>query len=209
MDNEKNDVELDGAEIFSDWETLVGAADGPKKNDIDALNLDNLMMGGDETHWLQLFQKTNLLGMDLIALKAVPNYVHDFKAEQTQLKAQSYLFLVGLVQTHANELRVAGLSEDQIDNLNKGILPINWTVHLKYPVSYGGVISANNLVLMPHQPFHEELHHFLNRQLVTDAGVITPPVLYVPVPKSAVYVPFNSSEMPSSVIHFEPAGGSK
>ena len=208
MQDEKNPV-LDGADIFSDWDKLVTDQSSTPKSETTELSLDALMTDGGDAHWLEMFRNTNLFGMDLVALKLIPNYVHDFKMEQAQLKTQTQVFLIDLVNAHSNELRIAGLSEDQIEHLAKGDLPINWTVHLKYPVAYGGVITANNLVLMPHQPFHEELHHFLNRQIVTDAGFITHSILYVPAPKGVVYVPFSSNDMPDKVIHFETNGGSK
>ena len=209
MQDEDKNTELNGADVFSNWDQLMGGQGEASSPEIDALSLDNLMVDGGDAHWLALFQKTNLSDMDLVALKLVPNYDHDFQMEQAQLKSQMHLFLADLTNAHLNELRVAGLSEDQIGNLSKGILPVNWTVHLKYPVAYGGTIAMNNLVLIPQQPFHEELHHFLNRQLLTDAGVINPPVLYVPAPKTPVYVPFGSKDMATQVLHFETMGGTK
>ena len=211
MTNDNKENELNGADVFSDWNTLIASPDpGAKQNDDAGLDMANLMTGStDENYWLELFQKTNLSGMDLVALKLIPNYEHDFKAEQAQTKVQARVFLLGLAHLHRNDLRVAGLSEDQIDGLSNGIVPINWTVHLKYPVAYGGTITPNNFVLMPHHPFHEELHHFINQQIISDAGVITPATLYVPAPKSAVYVPFGSNEMPDKIIHFETVGGAK
>ena len=98
-------------------------------------------------------------------------------------------------------MRVAGLSEKQLEDISKGNLPINWTIHLKYPLSYGGTISIENLVLIPHYPFHEELHLFVNQQIVTDAGIMSPATLYMPVPKSAVYVPFGANEIADHVVH--------
>ncbi len=210
MTNNDKEIELNGEDIFSNWNSLIGTQDSPKKQSEEMeLSLDNLMTDGGEAHWLELMQKTNLSGMDLVALKVIPNYIHDFKSEYAQLKVQSRLFLLSVTQVHRNELRVAGLSEDQIDGLVNGIIPVNWTIHLKYPVAYGGTITLNNFVLMPHHPFHEELHHFINQQIVTDAGVMTPSTLYVPTPKSDVYIPFGSNEMPSKIIHFESIGGLK
>ncbi len=210
MTDNKQDNELNGADVFADWNSLIASPQTAPKQDDFGLDLGNLMTGSsDENYWLQLFQKTNMSGMDLVALKLIPNYDHDFKAEQAQTKVQARVFLLELSHEYRNDLRVAGMSEDQIDGLSNGIVPVNWTVHLKYPVAYGGTITANNFVLMPHHPFHEELHHFINQQIVTDAGVMSPATLYVPTPKSAVYVPFGSTEMPDKIIRFEVAGGAK
>ena len=208
MNDTNKMVELDGADVFADWNNMMGSDPTPKANDGD-FSLDNLMTDGGDDHWLQIFRETNLCDMDLVALTAMPAYVHEFKTEQAQMRAQAHIFLLNLANTHMNDLRVAGLSDDQINALTAGTLPINWTIHLKYPVAYGGTITPDNLVLMPQHPFHEDLHHFINRQIVSDAGIITPTTLYVPVPKSAVYVPFASNEMATQVIHFKMTGGDK
>ena len=201
--NKKNDVELDGAEIFADWSQLMGAEPPKKESEALDFSLDNLELEGGDAHWLKVFQEANLPDMDLMALQLVRGYVHDFKEEQALLKEKSKFFLLHLAEKHVNELRVAGLSEEQIDRVLKGILPINWTVHLKYPLAYGGKIKPDCFVLMPQYPFHEELHHFVNQQMVTDAGVMTPATLYMPVPKSAVYVPFGAGKKADKVIHVE------
>ena len=208
--NENKEIELNGADIFSDWNTLIESPQQTQKQ-VDDLGLDlgNLMTDSGETNWLEKFHKTNLSGMDLIALKLIPTFTHDFIKERGQLKIQTRIFLLDLATTHQNDLRVAGLSEDQIQGLANGLLPINWTVHLKYPVAYGGTIIANNLVLIPEHPFHEELHHFINQQTISDAGIITPATLYVPCPKTPVYIPFGTSEMADKVIHFETVGAIK
>ena len=88
-----------------------------------------------------------------------------------------------------NDLRAAGISEENIFYLTKGILPVNWTVHLKVPPLYGGQAQPENLVLMQSQPFHEQIHDFINRQVLTEAGVGRPKILYVPTPVGKVYIP--------------------
>ena len=202
--NNKNDVELDGAEIFADWSQLMGSAE-PEKKESEALDfsLDNLEFEGGDAHWLKAFQEANLPDMDLVALQLVRAYEHDFKAEMAQLKEKSKFFLVHLAETHVNELRVAGMSEEQIALISKAILPINWTVHLKYPLAYGGAIKPEYFSLVPQYPFHEAIHHFINQQMITDAGVMTPAILYMPVPKSAVYVPFGAGEKADHVVRLD------
>ena len=205
MNPEKTSMtELEGTDVYSDWDSLMSApsSSAPKSSEAD-LTLDNLIGGNGDTEWLSIFQKTNLPGMDLVALNLFPGYVYDFGRDQHLMNTQVRNFLLMLPIEHLNELRVAGLSEDQIANISGGILPINWTVHLKYPLAYGGTIEKDNLVLIPHHPFHEELHHFVNQQIVTDAGVISPHVLYMPVPKGTVYVPFAETNMASEVKHIQ------
>ena len=205
MTNDKNEnIELDGAEVFSDWSQLMGEnAPSKKEGESFDFSLDNLQTDNGDAHWLEIFQTTNLPDMDLVALNLVRTYIHDFKTEHTKFKENSRAFLLSLPNTHLNELRVAGLSHNQIENMAKGILPINWTIHLKYPLAYGGTITENNFVLIPHYPFHETLHLFINQQMLTDAGVISPATLYMPVPKSAVYVPFGTNEITDHVVHPE------
>lgn len=199
--------ELDGTEIFSNWDQLVQSdAKTSGTSEILDMALDNLAVDGGDAHWLSLFQKTNLPDMDLVAMRVIRFYARDLVAEEQQLKNQLPVFLSELVKKHMDDLRVAGLSEEQIIDLGKGKLPVNWTVHLKYPLAYGGAITPDHLVLIPHHPFHEDLHAFINQQMVTDAGVISPAVLYVPVPKSPVYVPYGSSDMAKEVVHYQQGG---
>ena len=205
-DNNKDNVGLDGAEIFADWSQLMGASE-PEKKESEALDfsLDNLEFEGGDAHWLKIFQEANLPDMDLVALHLTRGYEHDFKTEMADLKEKRRLFLAHLAETHLNELRVAGISEEQIEMISKVIVPINWTVHLKYPLAYGGVIKPEHFVLIPQYPFHEAIHRFVNQQIVTDAGVMTPATLYMPVPKSAVYVPFGVGEKADHIVYLEGA----
>ena len=208
MDNNKPDTELDGAEIFSNWSQLTATESPESKtgSDILEMSLENLALDGGDAYWLKRFQETHLSDMDLVALKLSTSYTADLKAEATQIKIQSQSFLKQLHLKHMNELRIAGLSDDQIDLLKEGKLPINWTVHLKYPLAYGGAITIDNFVLIPHYPFHEDIHHFINQQIVTGAGIMKPALLYVPVPKSHVYVPYGSNDMTQEVVHFNQGG---
>ncbi|MBQ4471644.1 MAG: hypothetical protein II942_00135 [Alphaproteobacteria bacterium] len=211
MNSNKNPMtELNGADVYANWDSLVST---DKKNaepqqNFD-LSVDNLIADNGEEKWLKEFQKTNLPGMSLVALKLLPTHAQPFKKTRAILAEQIRTFLLTLPIHHMTDLRVAGLSEDQIANISGGILPINWTIHLKYPLAYGGDVTADNFVLIPHHPFHEEIHRFLNQQLLTDAGVITPRVLYVPVVEGAVYVPFANTEMATEVKHIKLSGGPK
>ena len=196
-------VELEGADIYENWSSLLGGqgTSSTEENQTLELNVDSLISDGGEAHWLHLFQQANMPGMSLVALTVASTYVPDFLTERTQFHAESRRFLLDLPVKHLNDLRIAGLSEEQIAEIKNGYLPINWTVHLRYPLAYGGKIEADNFVFIPEHPFHEALHHFINQQIVTQAGVISPPVLYIPVPKSAVYVPFSSTEIATTVQH--------
>ena len=187
----KTMTELDGSEIYPEWDSLMGGTPVSKNTaDTFELSLDNLMDSNGESTWIQQFQKLNLPGMQLIALHLPPVLIQlDLPTQNTILHITRHHFLMTLPETHFNDLRIAGLTDDEIDQISKGIIPVNWTIHLKYPPKYGGTIDVNNMVLIAQHPFHEQIHQFLNQQMITDAGIITPPVLYVPTPDNTVYVP--------------------
>ena len=192
MNNVPSDItELNGEDIYPEWENLLRSdkAETPATKS-DDFSLDNLMVGNDENMWVERFRKHRFLGMQLIALHTPPVPIDlDLSQQHTIIHVTRHAFLTKLPTTHLNDLRIAGLTEEDIAAISKGIVPVNWTVHLKYPLQYGGQIEPDNMVLMPQYPFHEQIHAFLNQQMVTDAGVITPTVLYVPTPTNNVYVP--------------------
>ena len=182
--------ELDGADIFENWEQLVQspATSGPVSP--DELDFSDLMgeteKGAD--YWESLFQESNFCGMNLMGLAYYPITIHEmdfFKKYNIAKKA----FLSDILSNNMNDLRSAGISEENIFYLKKGILPANWTVHLKYPPLYGGLPEPDNMVLIQCQPFHELIHDFINRQVLTGAGVGHPKTLYVPTPVGKVYIP--------------------
>jgi hypothetical protein len=105
------------------------------------------------------------------------------------LETLKLVFLKDLVDQYLNDLRSADISEESIFYMSKGILPTNWTVHLKYPLLYGGNLDMDNLVLIPIHPFHELIHKYINQQILTSAGVGHPQKLYIPVPLGKVYIP--------------------
>ena len=191
-DISKDMTELDGTDIYPEWENLLGAEKqntSSPKTDFD-LSLDNLMSNNDESMWVERFQKCNFLGMQLIALHLPPRPpIIDLPHQNTILHATRHSFLIKLPQTNLNDLRIAGLTENDIADISNGIVPTNWTIHLKYLPQYGATIEPDNMVLMPQHPFHEQIHAFLNQQMITDAGAITPNVLYVPTPTNSVYIP--------------------
>ena len=89
------------------------------------------------------------------------------------------------------DLRSAGLSEEAIFYMKKGKIPENYTVHLKYPLEYGGSLDFNNMVLIQDKPFHDMIHSYIDQQLMSPNGIEYPSLLYVPVPVGKVYVPFS------------------
>ena len=183
--------ELDGAEIFKNWDQLIQDPQ-PSGGAADKDNLDfSELMGKSEKgadYWENLFQESNFAGMDLMGLSYYPVTIHEdefFKKYNIAKRA----FIQDIVANNVNDLRVAGISEENIFYLRKGILPANWTVHLKYPPLYGGLPEPDNMVLIQCQPFHELIHNFIDQQMLTMAGVGHPKTLYVPTPMGKVYIP--------------------
>ncbi len=186
--NPTND-ELDGTDIFDNWDQLVGQpASQLQKSELDDGLMDALMSDEKgQDYWVNLFQSENFAGMDLMTAPYHPYTLNELQNHQDFLKLRAD-FLQDLTQNYLNDLRAAGLSEESIFYMKKGILPANWTVHLKYPLLYGGKLEMENLVLIPEHPFHKLIHTFLNRQLFSDAGKAHPKTLYVPVPLGKVYI---------------------
>ena len=151
-------------------------------------------MGNSEKgaeYWENLFQESNFGGMDLMGLSYYPITIHEedfFKKYSTSRR----IFMADVLANNLNDLRAAGISEENIFYLNKGVLPANWTVHLKYPPLYGGGPDPENMVLIQCQPFHELIHDFINQQILSSAGIGHPKTLYVPTPTGKVYIPEGS-----------------
>ena len=182
--------ELDGAEIFQNWDQLIQPAQNEPPSSKEELDFDTLMGSTEKgpDYWENLFQESNFGGMDLMGLSYYPITIQEeeFFKKYTLTKRD---FIADIVANNMNDLRSAGISEENIFYLTKGILPANWTVHLKYPSLYGGRPEAENMVLIQCQPFHELIHDFINQQILTGAGVGHPKTLYVPTPTGKVYIP--------------------
>ncbi len=183
-------TELDGNEIFDNWDQLMGQSVPEKTSDSD---LENLMEGleSDEKgqdYWVDLFQNENFGGMDLMSAHYHP-YTLNEQEFHHQMKHLKRAFLKELVNVYVNDLRSADLSEESIFYLSKGYLPTNWTIHLKFPLLYGGKMALDNLVLIQCYPFHELIHSYINKQMISAAGLGHPKMIYVPVPLGKVYIP--------------------
>ena len=182
--------ELEGAEIFENWDQLLQSSNQGDATSKDELDFSDLMGSSEKgpDYWENLFQESNFAGMDLMGLPYYPITIHEeefFKKYNTEKK----VFIADILANNLNDLRSAGISEENIFYLSKGILPANWTVHLKYPPLYGGQPNAENMVLIQCQPFHELIHDFINKQILTKAGIGHPKTLYVPTPTGKVYIP--------------------
>ena len=182
--------ELEGADIFDNWDQLIQSPEATPSSSLENLDISGLIgqeKKGEE-YWEKIFQESNLGGMKLMSLNYYPRTIHEEDFFKTCVSAQK-LFIKDILAYCSDDLRIAGLSEESIFYLTKGILPVNWTVHLKVPPLYGGQASPENMVLIQCQPFHEKIHDFINQQILSEAGVGHPKILYVPTPIGKVYVP--------------------
>lgn len=184
------DGELDGADIFDNWDQLIQSPNASEPPLSPELEIGDLIEGQkkEADYWEHLFQTSNFGGMRLASFQYHPLTIHeeDFFKAYTAAKKE---FIQDIFAHHANDLRVAGISEENIFYLSKSILPVNWTVHLKCPSLYGGQADPDNMVMIQCQPFHELIHDFINNQILTAAGVGHPKTLYVPMPVGKIYIP--------------------
>jgi len=189
-------VELNGEDVYPNWENLLKNSDEnsqeKQESELD-ISMDMLLDEKGVDYWQNLFNQMNFPGMDLMAVPKNSQYLGNYLEEQKLLQQKTKEFLKLLAEENVNDLRMAGIADSNIFAMSKGIMPINWTVHLKYPLAYGGEIDFDNMVLIQIEPFHEEIHNFLNKQILSKAGVAQPDELYVPFPVGLVYVPMNTS----------------
>lgn len=143
-----------------------------------------------QDYWAMRFNQLNFPGMDLMAVTYFGSFTYDLLEQHLLLKRVTRDFVRLLSYNYTMDLRSAGVSEEGIFYMKKGKIPENYTVHLKYPLEYGGAIDFNNMVFMQDKPFHDIIHRYLDEQMVTPAGIAYPTLLYVPTPVGKIYVPF-------------------
>ena len=175
---------LNAENIFSEWDKLL------QEPLYDKTSIDELQLEGqNQAYWEALFNDMNFPGMDLMAVPYYPNETTDYLSQQKQLNRTIRDFVRYLSYHLANDLRSAGVSEEGIFYMKHGQIPENFTVHLKYPLDYGGTIDFNNMVFIQSRPFHELIHLYINKQIIGPESVLTPEQLYIPVPVGKVYIP--------------------
>ncbi|MBQ8251102.1 MAG: hypothetical protein IJY92_04230 [Alphaproteobacteria bacterium] len=145
----------------------------------------------DQSYWENLFNEMNFPGMDLMAVSYFGAMDSNLLERHIQMKRIIRDFVRLLSYNYVMDLRAAGLSEEAIFYMKKGIIPENYVVHLKYPLEYGGSLDFNNMVLIQDKPFHDTIHSYIDKQIISPKGIEYPPLLYVPVPVGKVYVPFS------------------
>ena len=145
----------------------------------------------DQAYWENVFNEMNFPGMDLMAVSYFGSFDADLLERHIQMKRIMRDFIRLLSYNYTMDLRAAGISEEAIFYMKKGKIPENYVVHLKYPLEYGGSLDFNNMVLIQDKPFHDAIHTYIDKQIISPKGIEYPPLLYVPVPVGKVYVPFS------------------
>ncbi len=143
----------------------------------------------DVAYWETKFQQMNFPGMDLVEATAYPLTVLEKVNLRKQYKRIKKDFLRYLSYNYVNDLRSAGMSEDNIFYFKKGIIPENFNVHLKIPFDYTGQVDFSNMVLIQNYPFHEDIHKFIDMQMEGMDINMRPLKMYIPVPTGKIYIP--------------------
>lgn len=156
----------------------------------EAIEKEEKASAKDQDYWAEKFNQQNFPGMDLMAVSYLGSFTYDLLEQHMMLRRVVRDFTRLLSYNYVNDLRAAGVSEEGIFYMRKGKLPENFTVHLKYPLEYGGAIDFNNMVFMQDKPYHDMIHQYLNEQILSDKGIEYPALLYVPVPVGKIYIPF-------------------
>ena len=144
----------------------------------------------NQDYWANKFNQLNFPGMDLMAVSYIGITAPDLLEQHLMLRRVVRDYTRLLAYNYVNDLRSAGVSEEGIFYMRKGKIPENYTVHLKYPIEYGGSIDFNNMVFMQDKPYHAMIHSYIDEQLLTVRGISYPALLYIPVPVGKIYIPF-------------------
>lgn len=144
----------------------------------------------NQDYWANKFNQLNFPGMDLMAVSYIGVSATDLLEQHLMLRRVVRDYTRLLAYNYVNDLRSAGVSEEGIFYMRKGKIPENYTVHLKYPIEYGGSIDFNNMVFMQDKPYHTMIHNYIDEQILSEQGISYPALLYIPVPVGKIYVPF-------------------
>lgn len=145
----------------------------------------------DANYWSAEFHKIAFPGMDLMECVFFRTVGIDFGEKQKLLHQITPEFMKFLADNYAEDLETADVPESGLYLMQKGKVPPHFTIHLKYPLEYGGVVDFQHLCLMQDIPYHHRIHQFIARQFISpDKSLIKPRRLYIPTPPGRVYMPY-------------------
>lgn len=148
---------------------------------------------GTIDQWKLRLRSMQILNLELNDFKRRRISPLTVKQMHKELSAVSRDFLKFVAKEDGPLAVAAGLEEQGLDLLKYGMLPENFTVHLRIPYEFGGTNEFDNLVLIQRDPYHSTIHRFIDLQLSRYKDDI-PSLLYLPVFPMRVYVPDEEAE---------------
>ena len=173
-------------------ESSTSSAPAPIKEDKTIASVKSHPLGPiDQWHLrLRSMQILNLELADFKRRRISPLEVKQLHKE-LQTAAREFLKFVG--QEDRPLAIAAGLDDAAFELLKYGILPENFTVHVRIPYEFGGTNDFDNLVLIQRDPYHTTIHRFVDLQ-VSRYKKETPSLLYLPIFPMRVYIPDDEVE---------------
>ena len=149
-----------------------------------------------EEHYKNLISKLGLSEMPIKKVNLCPIPIH--KNYDKDFFKISIQFIKYIANNNISDLMNANISFDEIDIMEKGIIPKNFTVFLRTPIEYGGKLEFSNMFLIKTFPIKEILNTFLRTQItnynkVNESSLKYPTSLYVPNPKGLIFTAQESS----------------
>ena len=149
-----------------------------------------------EEHYKNLISKLGLPEMPIkkVELSTIPNH-KDHDKDFFKISTQ---FIKYIAHNNIGELMNANISFTEIDLMEKGISPKNYTTYLKTPIEYNGKLEFSNMFLIKICPVKEILNTFIRTQISyynkgNNSILKYPNSLYVPNPTSLIFNPAQST----------------
>jgi hypothetical protein len=135
-------------------------------------------------------EKVKLQGVkerEVVYTKRNPQETAKLRSQFNSTERSKFLKEISNNPKKVGQLRKAGLTETEIQKMQKGLAPgREWQVHHKLPLDDGGTNSMDNLILIKNEPYHQTL---TSTQNALTKGMQTGEtrVIKFPVPDNFVY----------------------
>lgn len=108
-------------------------------------------------------------------------------------------FVKKLANEQAENLRKAGITDDEIALMNDGLLPSkDWQVHHKRPLDDSGTNTFENLVLIRNHPYHKAITNYQNEK-TRDLNENDKNILKFPIPDGMIFPKERDEEFEKSI----------
>lgn len=138
--------------------------------------------------WRWQFLQMDLPGMVLRELTLHSVGRAEILKAQQHFKRARRDFMKYVAFNHRDELLRAGVLPEGIESLRNGKSPENFNVHVKVPFEYGGTIDFSNLIIIQTHPYHDEIHRFIDMQMLQYPKGKKAKLVYMPIPAGKVYL---------------------